>query len=71
MEAKRIFGWGVLSQIGAFVMERFRGSLIRIISFGISVCQIARRHSHLCVTIRGQLRLLVASGSWKKTKTPD
>lgn len=40
------------------------------VRFGTSVRRIARRHSHSCVTIRGQLRLLVASGSWKKTKTP-
>lgn len=45
---------------------------IRFVRFGISVCRIARCHSHSCITIRGQLiRLLIASSNWKKTKTPD
>lgn len=58
-------------------MGAFRDGKISRLTFalsrqlGISVCRIARRDYRSCVTILGQLRLLIASGSWKKTKTPD
>lgn len=58
-------------------MGAFRDGKISRLTFalfrqlGISVCRIARGDSRSCVTILGQLRLLIASGSWKKTKTPD
>lgn len=58
-----------------FVTERFsRLTFALSRQLGISVCRIARRDFRSCVTILGQLRqlrLLIASGSWKKTKTPD
>lgn len=58
-------------------MGAFRDGKISRLTFalsrqlGISVCRIAHRDYRSCVTILGQLRLLIASGSWKKTKTPD
>lgn len=58
-------------------MGAFRDGKISRLTFAlscqldISVCRIARRDSRSCVTILEQLKLLIASGNWKKTKTPD
>lgn len=55
-----------------FVTESFQDSHSHLVrQLGISVCRIARHDSRSCVTILGQLRLLIASDSWKKTKKPD